>query len=100
MDPVSTYTLTSANDWPMFVFMMGGIGVVCALFLSIIGGLVGFMWWDLRKQITNITGNCNTKSSACQANVRAEFLQVWESIDQIAPRPQARGPITLNQPTE
>jgi len=94
MDPVTTsYTLTGAADWPMFMAMGSFIGVLIALMIA----MVGFMWHDLRNQILKwdegLKDQIKDRDKAhhiqcigCKSGLDKDNDAIWAAIDECCPR--------------
>lgn len=78
----TTYTLTGASDWGMFVFMLGGI----AALLTFACALVGLMWADLRTRLRDIIADQARSCKTAHATISKEFDAVWAAIDECCPR--------------
>jgi len=52
--PPVNFSLTQANDWAMLSFVLKGGFVATSVFLTIISGLVGFMWRGIIKRIEKL----------------------------------------------
>lgn len=85
------YTITGAQDWPMFKEMLAGMRIlVGAAWVSTVGLLV-FIWRNLlaryAQQRKEDRGNCKRCNGA---HIR-EFSDIWDTVDIIAPRsPEAQ----------
>lgn len=77
---MTSYTLTGAADWPMFMFLVGIIGGL----LLMLCGIVTFMWRDLKVHIKDISSDqenwCERHRNSCRQEVKREFDAVWQVI--------------------
>lgn len=65
----SNFSITDAKDWPMFLWMLKVVGVVITLVL----GLVLYIWQDLKKNITSRRAEDSEKCQNCKSGI-------WEYI--------------------
>ena len=80
------YTITGAQDWPMFKEMLAGMRILFFLLWGTIATGGGFMWRDLRNRIASQRSEDRENCLYCKKERDANFLEVWDAMDQIAPR--------------
>jgi hypothetical protein len=80
------YTITGAQDWPMFKEMLSGIRWLVGIASGCFGSLVGLMWWDLRNRIATQRKEDKDNCARCKKARDGAFLELWDTIDVIAPR--------------
>jgi hypothetical protein len=83
------YTITGAQDWPMFQQMLAGMRILVLLLWGTIVAGGGYMWNDLKKRIASQRQEDQAHCIACKNERTEEFGHVWAAIDVVAPRDSA-----------
>jgi len=76
------YTITGAQDWPMFKLMFGVVAGLCGAMWVIITALIGIMWRDLRTRIASQRHDDKAHCVDCKSNHTREFDSIWTKLDE------------------
>lgn len=76
--PVQHFTITGADDWPMFRFMLGGLIAL----LTALAGLLLYIWRDLKKSIGMRRAEDASKCDRCNKSIWDHIENaVWKAIE-------------------
>lgn len=95
---VSGYSITRADDWPMFVFMFGLLGAIFVFMWALVVGLIIYIHKDLIKRLGNQRREDKVKCDSCKNSTDGHLqdlwdhleLAVWKAIDSCCPRNMAQ----------
>jgi hypothetical protein len=80
------YTITGAQDWPMFQQMLAGMRILALLLWGTIVAGGTYIWRDLKNRIAAQRREDRDHCTACNNARVEEFGHVWAAIDMAAPR--------------
>lgn len=85
--PIQHFTITGAEDWPMFLAMIKVLGVVVASAWGSIIGLVIYIWSDLKKTISSNRSEDNKTCEDCKKSIWDHISgPIWTAIETCCPR--------------
>lgn len=85
--PVQHFTITGAEDWPMFLAMIKFVGIVfCAAWGSVVG-LVIYVFNDLKNTIQSDKVENGNSCTDCKKAIWEHISgPVWSAIESCCPR--------------
>lgn len=84
---MQTFTITNAQDWPMFLSMIKFTGFLFSGALASVLGLLIYIWKDLKDRITSRRQEDNDRYTKCREGIWQHIEgPVWSAIESCCPR--------------